>query len=143
MDFFQTRMGKMFFEGTMPRLCRAIEDLNNKLDRYLDDSPKNGSPSNTFGWADFKTDDIMLKKAAKIVSLQGEEEEFTALIINKILSGSDGSASRLIEDYRRASIEERRAVDGIFVDLTGWSFGTLVKKYLEIVARRAKESIPF
>lgn len=85
----------------------------------------------------------MLEKAAEIVSLQGEEEEFTALIINKILSGSDGSASRLIEDYRRASIEERRAVDGILVDLTGWSFGTLVKKYLEIVARRAEESIPF
>lgn len=141
MDFFETRMGKSFYEGTMPRLCRAIEDLNNKLDRSINvPSGTDASlPSSIFGWANFKTDDAMLKKATEVVSLQGSEENFTTLIVSEIISDSDRSASRLIEDYRSASIEERRAIDGIFVDLTGWSFSTLVKKYLETVKKQSKE----
>lgn len=141
MDFFETRMGKSFYEGTMPRLCRAIEELNRKLDRRIDESPKTdiGSLSSPFEWANFKTDDTMLKQAAEFAASQGEKEEFTAMVINEIVTDSDGSASRLIEDYRRASIEERRAIDGIFIDLTGWSFSTLVKKYLETVKKQSKE----
>lgn len=141
MDFIETRMGKSFYEGTMPRLCRAIEELNRKLDRRIDESPKTdiGSLSSPFEWANFKTDDTMLKQAAEFAASQGEKEEFTAMVINEIVTDSDGSASRLIEDYRRASIEERRVIDGIFIDLTGWSFSTLVKKYLETVKKQSKE----
>ena len=141
MDFFQTQMGKAFYMGTMPRLCKAIEDLNNKLDRSINvPSGTDASlPSSIFEWANFKTDDAMLKKATEVVSFQGSEENFTTLIVSEIISDSDRSASRLIEDYRSASIEERRAIDGIFVDLTGWSFGTLVKKYLDMVKVQSKE----
>ena len=141
MDFFQTQMGKAFYMGTMPRLCKAIEDLNNKLDRSINvPSGTDASlPSSIFGWANFKTDDAMLKQAAEFAASKGEKEEFTTMVINEIVTDSDGSASRLIEDYRRASIEERRAIDGIFIDLTGWSFSTLVKKYLETVKKQYKE----
>lgn len=141
MDFFQTQMGKAFYMGTMPRLCKAIEDLNNKLDRSINVSSGTDAslPSSIFGWANFKTDDAMLKKATEVVASQGSEEDFTTLIVSEIISDSDRSASRLIDDYRSASIEERRAIDGIFVDLTGWSFGTLVKKYLNMFKVQSKE----
>ena len=80
----------------------------------------------------FKTDDNLLEKAAEVIGLQGDDEEFTNMIVSEIESDPDRDAYSLIEDYKNASKEERRVIDGIFVDLTGWSLATLVKKYLEI-----------
>jgi hypothetical protein len=30
-DFFQTKMGRMFFDSTMPRIAKALEELASKL----------------------------------------------------------------------------------------------------------------
>lgn len=32
-DFFQTRMGQIFFEGTMPRIAKALERIANAMER--------------------------------------------------------------------------------------------------------------
>ena len=34
-EFFQTRMGKTFYEHTMPELVRQLERLNELLDRLV------------------------------------------------------------------------------------------------------------
>ena len=34
-DFFRTRMGHTFFEGTMPRFVEELARLNNLLERAL------------------------------------------------------------------------------------------------------------
>lgn len=33
-EFWQTRMGQVFFEGTMPALVRELKKLNENLDRF-------------------------------------------------------------------------------------------------------------
>ena len=39
--FFETRMGQTFYEGTMPRLVRELQRLNDNLERLLpDNEPK-------------------------------------------------------------------------------------------------------
>ena len=35
--FFQTRMGKTFYEHTMPELVRQLERLNDLLERLVDE----------------------------------------------------------------------------------------------------------
>ena len=32
-EFFQTRMGQIFYEGTVPRMVRALERIANALER--------------------------------------------------------------------------------------------------------------
>ena len=38
--FFQTMMGKSFFENNIPRLIKALEDLARELKRYNDNCEK-------------------------------------------------------------------------------------------------------
>jgi len=35
-EFFQTRMGQTFYEGTVPKMARAIEDVAKELKRQND-----------------------------------------------------------------------------------------------------------
>jgi hypothetical protein len=35
-EFFQTRMGQKFYEGTMPRLVKALERIADSLGRITD-----------------------------------------------------------------------------------------------------------
>lgn len=51
MEFFQTGMGRQFFEGTLPRLIKAIEKLGTSTVfeqaitmTILDDGPQNPAP---------------------------------------------------------------------------------------------------
>ena len=62
-----------------------------------------------------------------------------AVIINEIITDSDGSALRLVERYRRASAIGRQVINGVFVELTGWSFTSLVKKYLNSVQKQEEK----
>ena len=38
-DFFQTHMGRTFYEGTLPRLIKQLERLNDNLDRIATGLP--------------------------------------------------------------------------------------------------------
>ena len=35
-EFFQTMMGKQFFDGTMPSLVRQLKRLNDNLEKLID-----------------------------------------------------------------------------------------------------------
>jgi hypothetical protein len=35
-EFFKTMMGRKFFEGSVPRIARALEDIGNELKRAND-----------------------------------------------------------------------------------------------------------
>ena len=60
-----------------------------------------------------------------------EDRSFFAYIINEIENDPDGKPVLLIDDYARASKEERKIIDAVFVNLTGWSLATLIRKYTE------------
>ncbi len=36
-EFFQTRMGARFYEGTMPKIAEQLERLNDNLEAILDE----------------------------------------------------------------------------------------------------------
>lgn len=134
MDFHLTVMGKRFYEGTLPRLAKNLEDLNEKLDKLTEAISKNGStcPASVFGWANDEAEDAIMEQAEDMLSAQDDGgADLMAVIINEIITDADGSALRLIERYRRASAIERQVVNGVFFELTGWNFTTLVKKYLD------------
>jgi hypothetical protein len=38
-DFFQTVMGRQFYDGTMPRIARGLEQLNENLEKMMAKSP--------------------------------------------------------------------------------------------------------
>ncbi len=40
-EFFQTRMGRTFYEHTAPELVRQLERLNANLERITNDTEKN------------------------------------------------------------------------------------------------------
>lgn len=133
MDFHLTVMGKRFFEGTLPRLAKGIEDLNEKLDKLTEAMSKSDSacPASAFGWANDEAEDAIMAQAEDMLSAQDDGgADLMAVIINEIITDSDGSALRLVERYRRASAIGRQVINGVFVELTGWSFTSLVKKYL-------------
>jgi hypothetical protein len=39
-EFFQTRMGARFYEGTMPKIAEQLERLNDNLERLLAETQK-------------------------------------------------------------------------------------------------------
>ena len=48
--FFQTRMGRTYYEHTMPELVKQLERLNNLLERSVDNVSRYGrSPSDRQG----------------------------------------------------------------------------------------------
>lgn len=142
MDFHLTVMGKRFFEGTLPRLAKGIEDLNEKLDKLTEAMSKSDSacPASAFGWANDEAEDAIMEQAEDVLSAQDDGgADLMAVIINEIITDSDGSALRLVERYRRASAIGRQVINGVFVELTGWSFTSLVKKYLETVKKQEEK----
>lgn len=50
-EFFQTRMGARFFEGTMPKIAEQLERLNDNLEALLEalrnERRSQGSPTPT------------------------------------------------------------------------------------------------
>ena len=142
MDFHLTVMGKRFFEGTLPRLAKGVEDLNEKLDKLTEAMSKSDSacPANAFGWANDEAEDAIMAQAEDMLSAQdGGGADLMAVIINEIITDSDGSALQLVERYRRASAIGRQVINGVFVELTGWSFTSLVKKYLNSVQKQEEK----
>ncbi len=74
MDFFNTVEGRAFFEHTVPRLCNVIEKLNRNFNKaVLKDSSQ---------YAGLASNKEEIEKTEEILSLQGEDEIFTALIVN-------------------------------------------------------------
>ena len=41
-EFFQTIMGRKFFEGTVPRIVNALEDIARELKTYNENKAKEG-----------------------------------------------------------------------------------------------------
>jgi len=45
MEFYQTLMGRKFYEGTMPALVKAVEALTDKLDELLEEQQEQDEES--------------------------------------------------------------------------------------------------
>ena len=43
-QFFQTRMGARFYEGTMPKIAEQLERLNDNLETLIDELRKQRDP---------------------------------------------------------------------------------------------------
>jgi hypothetical protein len=48
-EFFQTRMGARFYEGTMPKIAEQLERLNDNLETLLDELRKQHEAQATSG----------------------------------------------------------------------------------------------
>ena len=128
-------MDKRFYEGTLPRLAKGLEDLNDKLDKLTKAMSKNNSacPASAFS-SNNEAEEELIEQAADMISAHGGAD-LMVLIINELTTDAD-AATRVFERYLRASAIERQAINGVFLELTGWNFTTLVKKYLEKVKKQ-------
>ena len=131
-------MGHEFFLKTVPemvkqqeKIAKTLEDLTKSVNRIGEalDNKKNADEKGTFEWSDFEIEEKELEKAKDMIS--EEDRSFFAYIINEIENDPDGKPVLLIDDYARASKEERKIIDAVFVNLTGWSLATLIRKYTE------------
>lgn len=98
--------------------------------------------SDTFNWADaFSVKEDILEKAVKLADEEDENDDdcFISMLINEIYTDGDRKTVKLFEDYKNASRVERRAIDGIFVDISGWSLSTLIRRYIESHKTEQKE----
>ena len=131
-------MGHEFFLKTVPemvkqqeKIAKTLEDLTKSVNRIGEalDNKKNADEKGTFEWSDFEIEEKELEKAKDMIS--EEDRSFFVYIINEIENDPDGKPVLLIDDYARASKEERKIIDAVFVNLTGWSLATLIRKYTE------------
>lgn len=136
MNFFETRMGKKFYEGDVPRLIKAIENTNIRLEELsekLGDAhteSEEGPDDGLFGWAVFNISDTVLEEAESF-SMNDEEDVFSQMVMEEMYSDTDRETSKLLHSYRMASPVSRRAIDAVSVFLTGWSIATLIERYVE------------
>ena len=138
MQFYETRFGRKFFEGDMPRLIRAIESVGESMAKIAEkmDSADAGAgqglagkePLDAFDAVSFLIENDTLDKAADIAGSDDDGRLFR-IITEAIDSDADGKAARLVRDYSEADTEKRRVIDGFFVDLCGWSFASLLEAY--------------
>lgn len=45
-EFFLTKMGRIYYEGTLPALVNQLSRLNRNIEKYLDTLDKKESPTN-------------------------------------------------------------------------------------------------
>jgi len=50
-EFFQTRMGARFYEGTMPKIAEQLERLNDNLEALIDEVRKQREPATSIASA--------------------------------------------------------------------------------------------
>ena len=132
MEFFETRMGHEFYLGTMPKMVKAIEETNRQLARLTEKLDKTSAPEKgrdgVYPWANYSVEDSVIDAALEKAE-NDDEGSFFSLVTDTIDTDCDGKASCLFTSYRSASEEERRVIDGVFVELTGWSLATLIRQY--------------
>lgn len=155
MELFQTVMGKRFFESTMPsvaknlgRIADALEKLNEKKNEVESrDGMKQAEPVSThspdpkeignkvFTWPSCNIDatgESMFNAARECTfDRNNERKDLFSFVAEEIMGDDDGKPASLIDDYIRASDDERRVIDGVMAELTGWYFPTLVRKWVE------------
>ena len=133
-------MGHEFFLKTVPemvkqqeKIAKTLEDLTKSVEKIGEalDNKKNADEKGTFEWSDFEIEEKKLEKAKDMIREEKEGRSFFAYIINEIENDQDGKPVLLVDDYARASKEERKIIDAVFVNLTGWSLATLIRKYTE------------
>lgn len=136
MEFYETVMGKQFYSSTMPRMAKAIEATNDRLEKLaeiIEGSQVVSSKKTAEGMQnlyDFPvTEDIV--EQALAFAINDDEATFFGLIVKEIESDDNAKPSKLVADYHQATPAERRVIDAVFVDLTGWSLSTLLTKYVE------------
>ena len=122
--FHETRMGHEFYLGTMPKLVRTLEETNNQR------STAEKETEGIYPWANYAVDNNTIEAALKKAE-DDSDRSFFSLVIDTVESDYDGKAACLFTSYRDATAAERRVMDGVFVELTGWSLATLIRKYAE------------
>ena len=137
--FHETRMGHEFYLGTMPKLVRTLEETNNQLAGIIEKIDKvsvqerstaEKETEGIYPWANYAVDNNTIEAALKKAE-DDSDRSFFSLVIDTVESDYDGKAACLFTSYRDATAAERRVMDGVFVELTGWSLATLIRKYAE------------
>ena len=136
MSYKKKKKGKRIFEEDVPRLIKAIENTNIRLEEISEklgdahteseEDPDDG----LFGWASFDISDTVLEEAESL-SMNDEEDVFSQIIMEEMSSDTERETSKLLHSYRMASPVSRRAIDAVSVFLTGWSMATLIERYVE------------
>ena len=130
MEFHETRMGHEFYLGTMPKLVRAIEETNNRLAGIIEKLDNGEKPEKAYPYSNHRVEDSVIDAAIEKAE-DDKEGSFFAGVVEAIALDRDATAACLFTSYRNASAEERRIIDGVFAELTGWSLATLIRRYAE------------
>ena len=118
------------------KLMKMLEETCNKLEKLVSKAEDKQNPvSEKTGKGmmflqDYPVAENVIDQALKLAH-EDDEATFFKKVIDAIESDDNVKPSRLIADYRQATPVERRVIDAIFVDLTGWSLSTLLTNYVE------------
>lgn len=59
------------------------------------------------------------------------KEKLASIIAEEILRDDEDETQDLLALYGTATNREKALIDSLFVNLCGWSFGTILQKYIE------------
>ena len=147
MEFANTKMGHQFFCNDFPALVKSLEKIGDTIEELAkqrhrkEPAPQEHDRDSIFKWAQGPTDEHL--REAENCASNKDEDRLAGIIMSEIMDDVYRKTSEIIFHYVHATPEERRAIDGFFVTLTGWEFATLLRRYIiehqEENAWRAKE----
>ena len=130
MNFFETRMGRRFFESTMPDVAKNL----GRIADVLENNAKKEKKDSVFRWAQFGFDNETVTKALEGAKKTNNVYTFTDYVAGEMASDKENESEKLISEYQNATEEERMVMDAVFVHLTGWSMAALVRKYAHLIS---------
>ena len=129
MNFHETKMGHQFYMSDFPRMVKTLEKLGEAMEKQILATQAGKSTNSIFNWVADPTEEL-LREAKAYAATTKDTGLLASIIMSEIKDNTDGKTARLVFDYAHATQEERRAIDGFFVDLTGWTFATLLRRYI-------------
>lgn len=135
MGIENTRTGDNFFNRNVPQMVGSLEKISRSLEKIAEKIETPARPDNKaedfFMWADFSTSEEVLDDAAAVAANDDDlDRGIFEMITDEITDDSDKRAAKLISCYRVMKPEEKRAVNGLFVEMCGWSLTTLIERYV-------------
>ena len=142
MEFYETVMGKRFYTSDFPKLVRELEKMNESMSdiagrmRAADEQRDDRKPETKPSGAKPAYDGKAVERAIGLLR-EGGGADLRSVIAEEAASYTYGDPLSLISNYKRASEEQRRVIDMVLMDLTGWRMSTLCR----LLIRRAEKDI--
>lgn len=134
MEFYNTKMGHQFYNSDFPRMVKALEKIGGAMEKTAKEEPRKDQglqvhvDNSVFRWVQAPSERLL--REAEGCADKDEDDRLAELIMSEFTDDADRKTSKIVFDYSHATPEERRAIDGIFVDLTGWTFATILRRYV-------------